>query len=66
MAYCPPELEQTSAENLIRVFTSVTNTKMDGNNAFGIHCGQFLVDRGIGILSVKKDVMCTRRSTPFV
>jgi hypothetical protein len=64
MAY--PKPAQNSAGSLIRVFISETKTKMGGNDAFGRHCGQFLVGRGIGILSVKKDVMCTLRSAPFV
>jgi hypothetical protein len=62
----PPEPAQASAGSLIRVFTSGTKTKMGGNDAFGRHCGQFLVGRGIGVLPVKKDVMCKRRSTPLV
>jgi hypothetical protein len=48
-----PEPAQTSAGSLIRVLTSGNKAKMDENHDFGRNCGQFLVGRGIGNLTVK-------------
>jgi hypothetical protein len=45
--------------------TSGTKTKMGGTDYFGRHCGQFLVGRGIEILTVEKGGVVTRRSASF-